>query len=262
VVDHLQTHQDVINKAEHLQALLGIVQGNHSQTIRELVAVATSSLMPQLVVSDRLMECLYRLYGTTTLEALYIVDGLRSSADVEGDVCEFGVANGRTSALIATTLVEGNSRKRLWLYDSFEGLPAPTGKDVLLNDIFGLGSAAAYKGQLSSPETEVLTELARVGLPASQAELCKGWVENSLRDGRHPSKVSFAFLDMDFYQATFDTLRMLVDCMPPGGAAVVDDYGFFSAGVETAVQEILSDYPGAFRLEHPFGFKFVTLRRN
>jgi hypothetical protein len=261
MVDASRSDEEMNNTINQLQAFAALVQGNHAQTIRELVALAKSSLLPTLTLSDSQMECLFRLYGTTTLEALYIIHGITASFGLEGDVCEFGVANGRTSALIATTLLEGGCSKRLWLYDSFEGLPEPTRKDVLINDIFGLGSIAAYEGHLSTPEREVVNELARVNFPATRTELCKGWIEDSVKNGRYPERVAFAFLDMDFYQSTADTLRMLVKTMPYGATAVVDDYGFFSAGVQTAVQEVMSDYPNTFHLEHPFGFKFVVLRR-
>jgi O-methyltransferase len=244
-----------------LEAFINLLQGNQAQTIRELIAVAKTSVLPRLAVSGRQFECLCRLYGTTHLEALYLIDNLTASLDVDGDVCEFGVAQGRTSGLIAATLLEHKSSKRLWLYDSFEGLPAPSEKDILLHDIFGLGSVEAYKGQLSIPETEVIHELSRIGFPIEQTELCKGWIEQSLIAGRYPDKVAFAYLDMDFYQSTADTLRMLYEHMPAGGSIIIDDYGFFSSGVQTAVQEIMAAHPNMFDLVHPFGFKFAVLCR-
>jgi O-methyltransferase len=244
-----------------LEAFVNLLQGNQAQTIRELIAVAQLSVLPRLSVSGRQFDGLCRLYGTTPLEALYLIDNLTVSLNVEGDVCEFGVAQGRTSGLIAATLQENKSAKRLWLYDSFEGLPAPSEKDILLHDIFGLGSVGAYKGQLSIPETEVVHELSRIGFPIGQTELCKGWIEDSLIAGRHPDKVAFAYLDMDFYQSTADTLRMLIEHMPAGGGIIIDDYGFFSAGVQTAVQEIMAAYPNVFDFDQPFGFKFAVLRR-
>jgi hypothetical protein len=66
---------------------------------------------------------------------------------------------------------------------------------------------------------------------------------------------------MDFYQSTADALNMLAKRMPPGGVIVVDDYGFFSSGVKTAVEETIRDYPNTFSVAHPFGMKFAILRR-
>ena len=42
-----------------------------------------------------------RLLGTQPPEAYAIVQALQYTRDVPGDVCEFGVAQGETSALIA-----------------------------------------------------------------------------------------------------------------------------------------------------------------
>jgi O-methyltransferase len=243
------------------EAMMSLMRGNHAQTVRELIAVTRACVLPQLAVSDRQFKCLCELFGTTVLEALYLIDRLGRSLDVDGDVCEFGVAQGRTSALIAATLLDKNSPKRLWLYDSFEGLPAPSEKDTLLNDIFGLGSIGAYKGHLAIPETEVIGELSKQGFPEAQVEICKGWIEESLSAGRCPAKVAFAYLDMDFYRSTADALFMLAERMPAGGSIIVDDYGFFSAGVQTAVQEIMTARPDEFELENPFGFKFAILQK-
>ena len=130
-----------------------------------------------------------------------------------------------------------------------------------MNDIFGLGSIGAYKGYLAIPEAEVIGELSKQGFPEQQVEICKGWIEESLSAGRCPDKVAFAYLDMDFYRSTADTLFMLAERMPVGGNIIVDDYGFFSSGVQTAVQEIMTARPGEFELENPFGFKFAILQK-
>jgi hypothetical protein len=45
--------------------------------------------------------------------------------DVEGDVAEFGVYKGGSAKLIAHTLAHLHTDKKLWLFDTFEGLPEP-----------------------------------------------------------------------------------------------------------------------------------------
>ena len=52
-----------------------------------------------------------------------------------------------------------------------------------------------------------------------------------------PKKVSFAYLDFDFYQPTLDVLNYLTDVLSVGGVIIVDDYDFFSTGVKTSVEE-------------------------
>ena len=67
---------------------------------------------------------------------------------MSGDICEFGVAQGTTSALMSNE-IKGLKERNLWLFDSFEGLPMPTEKDQLKDDIFSLGSIEAYKGTMA-----------------------------------------------------------------------------------------------------------------
>jgi hypothetical protein len=66
--------------------------------------------------------------------ALLIIDALHRGLRGVGHVCEFGVAQGATSALLASEIM-GDAQRDLHLFDSFEGLPRPTAKDELKNDI-------------------------------------------------------------------------------------------------------------------------------
>ncbi len=43
--------------------------------------------------------------------------------NIEGDVVEFGCYVGESSKYLMKTLIETNSDKKLFVYDSFEGLP-------------------------------------------------------------------------------------------------------------------------------------------
>ena len=76
------------------------------------------------------------LVGTSPPEAYFIIESVARTNNLGGDVCEFGVAQGRTSALLANELL-GTGRV-LHLFDSFSGLPAPSNNDKLLDDIFRL----------------------------------------------------------------------------------------------------------------------------
>ena len=55
---------------------------------------------------------------------MYLLDAV--SNDVPGDVVEFGCYVGESSKYLRKTLVETNSNKKLYVYDSFEGLPPLT----------------------------------------------------------------------------------------------------------------------------------------
>lgn len=185
-------------------------------------------------------KLLARLIGTQPSEAYFIVHALAKCKDVRGDVCEFGVAEGETSALIANEIKSCN--KMLHLFDSFEGLPKPTAKDQLKDDIFSLGNMEAYAGKMSFPELMVRTRLREISFPADRFVVHKGFIDQVFRDDANlPSKISFAYVDFDFYKPIKLALEFLHATTSAGSIIIVDDYDFFSTGVKTAVDEFLKE---------------------
>jgi len=185
-------------------------------------------------------KLLARLIGTLPSEAYFIVLALAECKDVDGDICEFGVAQGETSALIASEIESSN--KTFHLFDSFEGLPEPTEKDQLIDDIFSLGSMEAYAGKMSCPEKLVRARLKAISFSSDRYVIHKGYFDRVLReDPNLPQKVCFAYLDFDFYEPIKVVLEFLHQASSEGTIIVVDDYGFFSTGVKTAVDEFLEE---------------------
>src|SRR5215510_5250207 len=110
----------------------------------ELHGVMAELLFPGLPACEGRLELLAQLIQTPVSEAMYLIAMLRQSLNVAGDVCEFGVAQGATSALLANEI--RTTTKRLWLFDSFQGFPQPSPQDVLLDDICHSGSMEKYEG--------------------------------------------------------------------------------------------------------------------
>ena len=185
-------------------------------------------------------KLLGRLLGTSPSEAYYIVKALAKCLVLEGDVCEFGVAQGETSALIANEIVRSN--KTLHLFDSFQGLPKPSEKDKLKDDIFSLGRMEAYTGTMSCPEEMVRARLAAISFPESRFAIHKGFFEQLLQTDRNfPKKVCFAYVDFDLYEPIKLALDFLHRVSADGAIIVVDDYDWFSTGAKTAVDEFVKE---------------------
>ena len=195
---------------------------------------------------DRRPELLGRQMGTPPAEAYAIVESLARTAQLEGDVCEFGVAQGEISALIAGEILV--TKKHLHLFDSFEGLPPPTDKDTLKDDIFSLGSIEAYTGRMANPETLVRGRLNAVRSPDSRVHVHRGFFEDLIAaKADFPSRVSFAYVDFDFYAPVKLALEFLAEVTAVGAMVIVDDYDYFSTGVKSAVDEFLSERRSAGR---------------
>ena len=145
-----------------------------------------------------------------------------------------------TSALIANEICQ--SKKTLHLFDSFEGLPKPTNKDQLKNDIFALGSMDAYTGTMSCPEDMVRSRLKAISFPPERVVIHKGFINKILvTDSNLPRSVSFAYVDFDFYEPLKLAFEFLHKTTTIGSIIVVDDYDYFSTGAKTAVDEFLQE---------------------
>ncbi|PKN94128.1 MAG: hypothetical protein CVU44_06925 [Chloroflexi bacterium HGW-Chloroflexi-6] len=181
---------------------------------------------------------LARLRGTPPSEAYFIIKSLFQTKDVEGDICEFGVAQGETSALIANEIRE--SEKIFHLFDSFAGLSDPTTEDELKDDIFSLGSMNAYKGKMSYQKNWVLSRLDAVEFPQKRYSLHEGFIEDVIAHEQNlPEKVAFAYVDFDLYAPIKTALEFLHTRTVKGAIIMIDDYDFFSTGVKKAVDEFL-----------------------
>lgn len=228
---YLKNFENLANAYEHL---------SNERAKSELIE--SNALRPQLLA---------RLLGTPPAEAYFIIEALAKTKALPGDVCEFGVAQGETSALIANEIA--NTPKRLHLFDSFEGLPNPTAKDELKNDIFSLGSIEAYAGTMKSPISMVLERLQAISFPPSQYIIHKGFIETLIHaETELPSQVSFAYVDFDFYEPIQIALDLLHRVTPPGAMIVVDDYDFFSTGAKSALDEFLSEKNASERVYEMF----------
>lgn len=206
------------------------------EAIDELSIVFGKFLSP-VDISSKQINLLGNLYGTNASEGLYIVSLLQRVMSKNGDVCEFGIANGATSVLIANQIRK--SKKLLWLFDSFQGLSAPGAKDKLIDDIFKLGSMSRYKGAMTYARSDVEQKLVQIKFPKSRTRIVEGYVEDSFGNSNLPKRVSFAYIDFDLYGPTIDTLKFLQKKIVKGGYIIVDDYDFFSSGVKTAVNEFM-----------------------
>ena len=197
---------------------------------------------------NSLEDLLKDLLGTSLIEGIKIVESLNMTSNIDGDVCEFGVAQGKTSKLIGFFIK--NSNKNLYLFDSFKGLPAPTKKDELKDDIFKLGKIENYEGKMAHLEIKVQNELKEIGFDEKRIVINKGFLnKNSINNMKLPKHVSFAYLDFDFYQPTLDGLKFLEKSLSIDGIIIVDDYDFFSTGAKKATDEWFEYNSNSFQKE-------------
>ncbi|MCZ8054038.1 TylF/MycF/NovP-related O-methyltransferase, partial [Microcystis sp.] len=108
--------------------------------------------------------------------------------------------------------------------------------------IFDLGNMEAYRGKMRCREGMVLERLRKISFPEHRYVIHKGFFDRILEGAENlPARVSFAYVDFDLYEPIKQVLEFLHPLTSPGAVIIVDDYGFFSSGVKTAVDEFIQD---------------------
>lgn len=140
---------------------------------------------------------------------------------IPGDFAETGVWRGGVTILLRGVLAAlADTDRRVWVADSFEGLPKP---DVAAHPA-DAGLDWSHVDQLKVDVNSVRANFARYGLLDEQVEFLVGWFADTLPDAPI-ERLALLRLDGDLYGSTLDALEALYPKVSPGGFVIVDDYG-------------------------------------
>lgn len=141
---------------------------------------------------------------------------LEISPEVKGDIVECGCWKG--GATVNLSLIAAITGRRLKVYDSFEGLPAPkTGDPIAERSFKGGFIPGVFGGALE----EVQEHVRKYG-EIKAAEFHKGWFSDTLP--HHEGEIILAFWDVDFYSSLHDCLQNLWPYLVEGGYVFMDEY--------------------------------------
>lgn len=162
--------------------------------------------------------------------------------NIEGDIVECGVWKGGSMMAVAETLLKLDSTSRdLYLFDTFEGMSAPTEKDV---DLSGLKaeSLLATSDKIKDDSVwccaaldVVKSAVNSIGYPGEKLHFVKGKVEQTIPMAA-PEKIALLRLDTDWYESTRHEMEHLFPRLVKGGVLIIDDYGHWQ-GARKAVDE-------------------------
>jgi hypothetical protein len=139
---------------------------------------------------------------------------------VPGDVIETGVWRGGATIFMRAVLKSHQvADRRVWVADSFEGLPAPNVAKYPQDKGMNL---EGYK-ELAVSLEDVKANFARYGLLDDQVQFLKGWFKDSLPDAPI-ARLAVMRLDGDLYESTMDALVNLYGRLSVGGFVIIDDY--------------------------------------
>ena len=179
------------------------------------------------------IERMYALYNAVK----YIIQN-----KIEGDFVECGVWRGGSSMMIALTLTKlGVSERKIYLYDTFEGMSDPTDDDV---DFRGGDANSLLKQSVENKENSVwcLADLQDVQnnmtltkYPMANIKFVKGKVEDTIPQ-IISNNIALLRLDTDWYESTAHELKYLYPKLLVKGVLIIDDYGHWE-GCRKAVDE-------------------------
>jgi len=151
--------------------------------------------------------------------------------------------------LIAQTLLELDSiDRKIYLYDTFEGMSQPTKFDHRVintsknNDVFNIWKRKQEQDHNQwcyASLSEVKKNMFLTKYPKNNINFVKGKVEDTIPNNI-PLKVALLRLDTDWYESTKHELEYLFPLLSNNGVLIIDDYGFW-AGSKKAVEEYFSD---------------------
>jgi hypothetical protein len=205
-------------------------------------------------MSQDIVETIHavRPYTMTTvarIEAVCSATEYILKYDIPGAFVESGVWMGGSSMAAASTLVKhGVTDREMYLFDTFEGIPAPGEHDGLVGDWRSLeewwqteNSKPDSAPFLDAPVEKVRSNMALTGYDLDRVHLVPGLVQETLPVSA-PKQIAFLRLDTDYYESTKVEMELLFPRLAVGGVLIIDDYGF-TTGARKAVDEYLADYP-------------------
>jgi len=145
---------------------------------------------------------------------------------ISGDFVDAGTCRGGTAIFMrALQVAHGADGRRVWVADSFTGVPASTAEPDLRN---GLDLSTPRFPWLAASLESVRDNFATYNLLDGGVRFLAGLFADTLPSATIES-IALLRIDADLYSSTRDVLEALYHRVSPGGAIIVDDYGGLAA---------------------------------
>jgi hypothetical protein len=166
--------------------------------------------------------------------------------NVPGDLIETGVWRGGATIFMRAILkAYGITDRKVWVCDSFEGLPKPDEAKYPQDK----GDKHHKSKELAISLEQVKNNFKKYGLLDNQVIFLKGWFKDTLPTAPI-EQIAVARLDGDMYESTIEALDNLYHKILIGGFLIIDDYGAVK-GCKEAVHD--------FRKKHAIKEEIITI---
>ncbi|MEQ1438033.1 TylF/MycF/NovP-related O-methyltransferase [Fontimonas sp. SYSU GA230001] len=221
-------------------------------------ASAADRMQASIIASaadKRIAEAVRGQTMTNPLRVHALIDAVDyvCTARVPGAFVECGVWRGGSVLAMLLKLIDlGITDRDVWLYDTFEGMTAPSAADTSAfeapaMDTWNEARKQGKRGWDRLFAAEVYNEdtvralLLSSGYPSDRLHFVKGPVEQTI-PATVPGGIALLRLDTDWYESTRHELEHLYPLLAKGGVLIIDDYGHWE-GCRRAVDEYFAAHP-------------------
>jgi hypothetical protein len=179
---------------------------------------------------------------------------------IEGDYLEFGVFRGGSFVTAYISLLEAFNRAstpgiwnteqdcversalwnrmRFFAFDSFEGLPTPSGVDAQSRDF--------VEGKFSCTEDEFKKIISARGVPLDKVTTVPGWFNESLNrdtlEKHNIRKAAVVYVDCDLYESAKSVLDFITPLLVDGSIIIFDDWYNFNGDPDLGEQKAYGEW--------------------
>ena len=151
--------------------------------------------------------------------------------NVPGDLVETGVWQGGATIVMRGILKAWDiTDRKVWVCDSFQGLPAPSGSFPI--DVTSAVSALHTVDYLKVSVEQVARNFEAYDLLDEQVKFLKGWFKDTMPT-MPIERIAVLRLDGDMYESTIQVLEALYNKVSIGGYIIIDDYCLDAARAAT-----------------------------
>jgi hypothetical protein len=148
-------------------------------------------------------------------QLVYLCKCLDAVTNIEGDIAEIGVFQGRTTVFLNKYLDSKQTQKKYYAFDTFSGF---TTQDINYESSFRKKDSSEYNTLRSSKKAfdTVMARNAIKRVITTQADV-------NVYDLTTIGPLCFALLDVDLYLPMKKSLKEIYSVLSPGGMIIVDD---------------------------------------
>lgn len=160
------------------------------------------------------------MIGTARMRNLRMLTTRALEEGIPGDFIETGVWRGGACIYAKGIFAaHGDTRRRVFVADSFNGLPPPDAEKYPADK----GDEHHTVKELAISRSDVESNFRRYGLLDETVVFLEGWFKDTLPTAPI-DQLAVLRLDGDMYESTMDALNALYHKVSPGGFIIVDDY--------------------------------------